>query len=123
MNNNCNKIEMSRRYQIGEFEEIVMLTICVLADQAYGVAIRNEIEERLGRKVSMGALHTGLYRLEQKGLLASTLGEATKKRGGKPKRYYTVTIAGQNELKEVMDNRQSLWRSIPEGVVQVYPAK
>jgi PadR family transcriptional regulator PadR len=114
---------MSRRYQIGEFEEIVMLTIGILHEAAYGVAIKNEIESRLGRRVSMGALHTGLYRLEEKGLLSSYLGESTKKRGGKPKRFYQVTNLGQNELKAVMENRLSLWRNIPEGVFQVTPSK
>jgi len=113
---------MSRRYQIGEFEEIVMLTIGVLNQSAYGVAIKNEIEEKLGRKVSMGALHTGLYRLEEKGLLTSQLGEPTKKRGGKPKRFFKVTAKGQQELKVVMDSRNTLWNSIPEGVFQIFPA-
>lgn len=112
---------MSKRYQIGEFEEIVMLTIGILNEQAYGVAIKNEIEQRLGRTVSMGALHTGLYRLEEKGFLISQLGEATKKRGGKPKRFFKVTAKGQQTLKTVMDHRQSLWDSIPEGVFQTLP--
>lgn len=113
---------MSRRYQIGEFEEIVMLTIGILNESAYGVAIKNEIEDRLGRKVSMGALHTGLYRLEEKGLLISHLGESTKKRGGKPKRFFKVTANGQLELKAVMDNRKTLWENIPEGVFQTIPS-
>ena len=114
---------MSLRNHIGEFEEIVMLTIGILNEQAYGLAIKKEIEERLQRKVSMGALHTGLYRLEEKGYLISNLGEATKKRGGKPKRFFKVTAKGQNALKDVMDNRITLWKNIPEGVFQVFPAK
>jgi len=100
-----------------------MLTIGILNEQAYGLAIKKEIEERLGRKVSMGALHTGLYRLEEKGYLTSNLGEATKKRGGKPKRFFKVTAKGQNALKEVMDSRTALWNNIPKGVFQVFPAK
>jgi len=114
---------MSPRYQIGEFEEIVMLAIGILNENAYGVAIKNEIEERLHRKVSIGALHTGLYRLEKKGFLNSHLGEATKKRGGKPKRFFKVTAKGQNELTEVMDNRKNLWKNIPEGVFQALPSQ
>ena len=113
---------MSKRYQIGEFEEIVMLTIGILNEEAYGVAIKNEIEERLGRKVSMGALHTGLYRMEDKGFLISHLGESTKKRGGKPKRFFKVTAKGQQTLKTVMDHRKALWDSIPAGVFQNIPS-
>ncbi len=110
---------MAIRHNIGEFEEIVMLTIGILNEDAYGLAIKNEIESRLSRKVSMGALHTGLYRLEEKGFLVSELGEATKKRGGKPKRFFKVTMRGQNALKEVMDDRTKLWKHIPEGVFQI----
>lgn len=114
---------MSSRNHIGEFEEIIMLTIGILNEDAYGLAIKKEIEERLNRKVSMGALHTGLYRLEEKGYLVSNLGEATKKRGGKPKRFFKVTARGQNTLKDVMDSRNALWKNIPEGVFQVFPSK
>ena len=113
---------MSRRHQIGEFEEVVMLTVGILGNEAYGVIIKQEIEERLGRKVSMGALHTALYRLEERGFLNSKLGEASKKRGGKPKRFFSVTAQGQQELKQVMDQRTQLWRSLPSGVFQIKPA-
>ena len=68
---------------LGEFEEIVLLTIGILYEEAYGVAIRNEIENRLKRRVGLGALHATLVRLEDKGHLNSHLGEATQKRGGK----------------------------------------
>ena len=113
---------MSRRYQIGEFEEVVMLTIGVLGGEAYGLAIKSEIEERMERSVSLGALHTGLMRLENKGFLTSHLGDPTNKRGGKPKRFYQVTAEGQRELKEVMDSRKALWQSIPDGVFQILPS-
>ena len=113
---------MGKGSNIGEFEEIVMLTIGILRDQAYGLAIKKEIEKNLNRSVSMGALHTGLYRLEEKGLLISSLGKPTKKRGGKPKRFFTVTAKGQVALKEVMENRQKLWNEIPEGVFEIFPS-
>ncbi len=113
---------MSSRNNLGEFEEIVMLTIGVLGDNAYGFAIKIEIEKRLDRPVSMGALHTGLYRLEEKGYLRSRLGSATKVRGGKPKRFFQVTAKGQRVLKEAMDNRQQLWKDIPEGVFKLFPS-
>ena len=111
---------MSRR-SLGEFEEVVMLTIGVLGENAYGLAIKSEIESRLKRSVGMGALHTGLYRLEEKGYLKSRLGEATKVRGGKPKRFFQVTGKGQKALKEMMEGRQKLWNDIREGVFKAFP--
>lgn len=99
---------------LGEFEEVVMLTVAVLYTEAYGIAIADEIEKRLGRKVSVGALQTVLKRLEKKGLLVSALGEATKVRGGKRKRFFKVTPAGQQMLEAVKTQRIALWDAIPE---------
>ena|SRR6267154_5798366 len=113
---------MVSRSNLGEFEEIVMLTIGVLGEEAYGLAIKTEIEDRLSRSVSMGALHTGLYRLEEKGYLRSKLGEATNLRGGKPKRFFQVTASGQRVLKQTMDGRRSLWKDIPKGVFKLFPS-
>jgi len=114
---------MGLRHNLGEFEEIVMLTIGVLGEEAYGLAIKIEIEKRLNRSVSMGALHTGLYRLEEKGYLRSRLGKATSVRGGKPKRFFQVTAGGQKVLKATMEGRQRLWKDIPEGVFKLSPSK
>jgi PadR family transcriptional regulator PadR len=102
------------QYHLGEFEEIVLLTVAILWGEAYGVAIIDEMEKRLNRKVSMGALQTVLRRLENKGLLTSAFGEATKIRGGKRKRYFTVTEYGQEVLDETKDQRLALWSAIPE---------
>ena len=113
---------MGSRNNLGEFEEVVMLTMGILGDSAYGHAIKMQIENRLSRPVSMGALHTGLYRLEEKGYLNSKLGKATKTRGGKPKRFFQVTAKGQRVLKEMMDSRQGLWKDIPDGVFKLFPA-
>ena len=71
-----------KRFQLGEFEEIVMLTVGVLYKEAYGVSIKNEIESKLARKVSVGALQSALKRLEQKGYLLAQDGEATQERAG-----------------------------------------
>lgn len=101
------------KYSLGEFEEIVMLTVAVLYEQAYGVSIKEEIESRLNRKVSIGAMRTALSRLEKKGFLESEFGEATAIRGGKRKRYFKVTPLGKKALKEVMDTRTQLWQAIP----------
>ena len=102
------------QYRIGEFEEIVLLTVAILYNEAYGVAIIDEMETRPKRKVSMGALQTVLRRLEEKGLLSSAFGEATKIRGGKRKRYFTLTKYGQEVLNEAKDQRLALWKAIPK---------
>ncbi|GAA0890582.1 hypothetical protein GCM10009122_02600 [Fulvivirga kasyanovii] len=101
------------KHHLGEFEEIVMLTVAILADEAYGVAIIDEMESRLNRKVSIGALQTVLRRLEKKGYLSSQFGEATNMRGGKRKRYFSLTTYGKNVLTEVKEQRLSLWEAIP----------
>ncbi|MEP2771531.1 MAG: helix-turn-helix transcriptional regulator [Fulvivirga sp.] len=104
---------MSKNH-LGEFEEIVMLTVAILLDEAYGVAIINEIESRLNRKVSIGSLQTVLRRLEKKGYLTSEFGEATQMRGGKRKRYFKLSAHGKKVLTEVKEQRVGLWNAIPE---------
>ncbi len=95
---------------LGEFEEIVMLTIAAFNDKSYGVLIKREIEERTNRKVSMGAMYSALGRLEEKGFVESFWGEATKERGGKRKRLFKVTQAGKQALIEAKGIRDDLWR-------------
>lgn len=107
-------IKLMSQYHLGEFEEIVLLTVAVLYSEAYGVAIIDEMEKRLNRKVSIGALQTVLRRLEKKGLLSSAFGESTKMRGGKRKRYFTVTQSGKKVLNKTKDQRLALWSAIPE---------
>lgn len=102
------------RFPLGEFEEIVLLVVAVLFDEAYGVAIKKEIEKKLSRKVSVGALQSALRRMEKKGYLVSRFGEATSVRGGKRKRYFTVTPYGKKALTYAMDVRKQLWKSIPK---------
>ncbi len=85
---------MATEPSLGEFEQIVLLAILRLKDKAYGVSIRAEILEHTRRDPSAGALYTTLDRLEQKGMLRSRTGEPTPQRGGRAKRYYTVTAAG-----------------------------
>lgn len=98
---------------IGEFEEIVLLTVMKLGEEAYGVAIKKEIEENLNRTVSIGALHTALQRMTDKGLLVSQFGEATAERGGKKKRFFNVTEAGVQLLEKAKADRTKLWQAIP----------
>ncbi|MEQ9304821.1 MAG: helix-turn-helix transcriptional regulator [Marinoscillum sp.] len=102
------------KYSIGEFEEIVMLTVAVLYGNAYGVTIKADIETRLKRSVSVGAMRIALKRLEKKGYLKSEFGETTAVRGGKRKRYFTVTPAGKKALDQVKESRAKLWDAVPE---------
>lgn len=101
------------RHQLGEFEELVMLTVGILFKEAYGVAIIDEMESRLQRKVSIGALQTVLRRLESKGYLSSEFGEATNIRGGKRKRYFSLTSLGSRVLRETQEQRLELYKAIP----------
>jgi DNA-binding PadR family transcriptional regulator len=101
------------KYSIGEFEEVVVLTVAILNDNAYGIAIKEDIETRLNRKVSVGALRTALSRLEKKGYLKSEFGEATSIRGGKRKRFFKMTQEGKVALEQVMETRKKMWAAIP----------
>lgn len=103
-----------KKYQLGEFEEIVILTIGILYKEAYGVAIKNEIEERLSRSVSMGAMHTALVRLEDKGYIKSFNGDSTEERMGRPRRYYQITALGKKAMEHSKDTRNDLWKAIPK---------
>lgn len=93
---------------IGEFEELVLLAILKLGDNAYGVPIREALEEATGRTVSVGALYATLNRLEEKGLISAKTGDATPERGGRAKRYFTVLGAGQQALDEAEASRRRL---------------
>ena len=108
-----------KKYQLGEFEEIVLLTVGVLYDEAYGVAIKEEIEKRLNRKVSVGAMQSALRRMEKKGFLASRVGETNEKRGGKPKRFFNITTLGKEALEYSKDVRTDLWNSIPDVALEL----
>lgn len=94
---------------IGEFEELVLLTIANLATEAYGVSILNDISERANRKLSIGALHSTLTRLEEKGYITSHLGEPSQKRGGRRKRYFQLTDSAKVELANMKALRDQLW--------------
>jgi DNA-binding PadR family transcriptional regulator len=95
---------------IGEFEELVLLTIASLAEDAYGVAIKESIEKRADRSISIGALHSTITRLEEKGYLKSWIGEPTQERGGRRKRYFEVTHQGKIELHNMKALRDELWK-------------
>ena len=94
---------------LGEFEELVLLTIAALEGEAYGVAIKDDIETRTKRPISIGSLHSTITRLEDKGFVVSELGGATKERGGRRKRYFKLTRLGIGALNRVKIQRDELW--------------
>ncbi|MFY0598841.1 MAG: helix-turn-helix transcriptional regulator [Cyclobacteriaceae bacterium] len=94
---------------IGEFEELVLLTIANLNEDAYGVGILNDIKERAKRKLSIGALHSTLTRLEEKGYITSYLGDPTNERGGRRKRYFQLTSEAISALNDMKALRDQLW--------------
>ncbi|MEE9373000.1 MAG: helix-turn-helix transcriptional regulator [Saprospiraceae bacterium] len=101
------------RSHLGEFEEVVLLTVAILHKNAYAIALIDEMKERLNRKVSIGSLQTVLRRLEKKGYLTSEFGEVTKVRGGKRKKYFHVTNFGRNALELKKNERMGFWDDIP----------
>lgn len=107
-----------KKYQLGEFEEVVILTIAILNNAAYSVAIKEEIESRLPRSVSMGALHTALKRLEDKGYVKSFGDTGGEERQGRPKRFFEITAMGKKAMQYAKETRDELWRAIPKAVFQ-----
>lgn len=103
---------MSRAQNLGEFEQMVLLSILRLDETAYGVSIRAEIAEHAGRSVAPGALYTALDRLEDKGFVTSRVGDPTPERGGRAKRYYKVSASGLSALKRAQSAYQSLLKGL-----------
>lgn len=103
-----------KKFHLGEFEEIVILTVGILFNEAYGVSIKKEIETRLGRNVSVGALQTALKRLEDKGYIKSSEGETTEERAGRPRKYFHITALGKKAIEYSKSTRESLYSAIPK---------
>ncbi len=97
---------------IGEFEELVLLSVGILNDDAYSLSILSELKMRTGRKVLISSVHKVLSRLEAKGLLESKMGGATKDRGGRSKKLYQVTGYGLKVLSESHELRNSMWNAM-----------
>jgi len=96
---------------LGEFEELVLLTIATLGQGAYGVAVKEELQQRANRRISIGALHATISRLVDKGFLTSYLGGATAERGGRRKRFFELTPAAVEALATMKSLRDELWQS------------
>ena len=100
--------------QLGEFEELVLLTVGALYPEAYGVAVMDEILNEIGRSVNISAIHSALRRLESKGFVKSHMGGATNERGGRRKRYFELTAFGKKALDDAQDLRMRLYKRIPD---------
>jgi len=108
-----------KKIQLGEFEEVVLLTVGVLHGNAYGVTIKDEIEQRLKREVTIGALQVTLRRLESKGFLKSTAGESTDSRRGRPRLFFEITAYGKKALDYTKETRDQLWSDLPKLVLKL----
>jgi DNA-binding PadR family transcriptional regulator len=102
------------RDAISNFELMVLLAILRLGDGAYGVPVSDEIERRTKREVALGSVYAALNRLEEKGFVTSSVGEATQERGGRAKTYFQVTAQGLRELRDTRHALVMMWKGIPE---------
>ncbi len=103
---------------LGEFEEIVLLAVAILYDQAYGLAIKKELEKQTGRTISIGAVHAACNRMQDKNFLEASYSEATSKRGGKRKKLYKVTVEGQKALTAARELRDRMWSQVSGSAFQ-----
>ena len=105
---NYNAVQMASAVNLGEFEQLILLAILRLGDHAYGVTIRAELADRAGRTIAPGAMYTALERLEAKGIITSRMGDPTPQRGGRAKRFVTVTAAGMQALNRAVQAYERL---------------
>ena len=98
---------------IGEFEELVLLAVGILFNDAYGLSVVDQLEKQTGRSIMISSVHKALVRLEDKGYVKSKMGGATKARGGRDKRLYTLTHAGVSALRQSRELRNNMWKQVP----------
>ena len=101
-----------KKTKLGEFEELVLLTVASLQREAYGVQIKSTLEREMKTKLSVGSVQSALKRMEEKGFLTSEFGEASMRRGGKRKRIYSTTTYAHRVLREMKEIRAGLWKTI-----------
>jgi DNA-binding PadR family transcriptional regulator len=101
-------------HSLGEFEELVLLLVAALHDEAYGVAILENLEEKLERKVNISAIHVALKRMEDKGFVKSRFGGVTSDRGGRRKKFYVITALGKKMLDTQYSLRTAIYKEIPK---------
>lgn len=102
------------QHTIGEFEELVLLMVAALHDEAYGVSVLENLEEKLKKPLNISAVHVALKRMEDKGFVKSRFGGITEERGGRRKRYYAITALGKRMLDEQYNLRNSIYKRIPK---------
>lgn len=107
-------IMVSRGHTLGEFEELVLLIVAALHNEAYGVLILENLEEKLEKKVNISAVHVALKRMEDKGFVRSKFGGITSDRGGRRKKFYSITALGKKVLDRQYALRTSLYQRIPK---------
>lgn len=100
--------------RLGDFEEVILLLVGILGEEAYALRISTEFKSQTKRSVSIGAVHSTLSRLDNKGFLTSAMGKSTAERGGRRKRIYTITAYGRRVLQESRDFKVSLWGQYPD---------
>jgi len=105
---------MRKGAYLGQFELMVLLALMRLADDAYGVTIAQELERQTGREVVIASVYATLERLQDRGLVSSSLGDATPERGGRAKRYFRITSAGVREVRDTRRSLISMWKGLPE---------
>jgi PadR family transcriptional regulator PadR len=99
---------------IGELEELILLAVCILDGDGYGISVKKEVERHTSRSILLGAVHITLYRLQDKGLLESQLGGSSEKRGDRRKRLFRITKKGMEQLRASQEVRQKMWGLIPQ---------
>jgi PadR family transcriptional regulator PadR len=103
-----------KQHSLGEFEELVLLLVAAQHNEAYGVTILEGLEENLGKKVNISAIHVTLKRIEEKGFVKSRYGGITEERGGRRKKFYVITALGKKVLDNQYELRSSIYKQIPK---------
>ncbi len=99
---------------LGTLEETILLLVAVMVEEVYGYTVSEEYFKNFGQRISISAVHTVLTRLENKGLIKSEMGGATRERGGRRKRIFKITNLGMNTLETLQSNRMKLWKMMPD---------
>jgi len=108
-----NQVTIMKETRLGEFEEVILLLVGILDQDAYAFKIAEEFESQTRRPVSIGSVHSTLIRLGDKGFLTSKMGASSAERGGRRKRIYTLTSRGKRALQVARDFKVSLWKQYP----------
>jgi len=108
---------MGNRIYLGELEELILLMVALLKDEAYGVTITEKLKETANREITISATHAALHRLEEKGFVKSKMGGASAERGGRRKRMFSITAYGRNTLEDLRSTRESIWSMISKPVL------